>query len=87
MACVQVMYEQKLAHTRGLAASIASGLSKMNEAKLDVNRMKVHPCPAVFQSARVSLLRTQAAWALPRHPGAHRRCATSRHRGLHASQL
>ena len=37
------MYEQKLAHTRGLAASIASGLAKMNEAKLDVNRMKVRP--------------------------------------------
>ena len=40
-AALQVMYEQKLAHTRGLAASIASGLAKMNEAKLDVNRMKV----------------------------------------------
>lgn len=45
------MYEQKLAHTKGMAASISSGLSKMNEAKLDVNRMKVpplNPAPALL---------------------------------------
>lgn len=45
------MYEQKLKHTRGLAASIGAGLQKMNDAKTDVNRMKVRmmmdPKPAL----------------------------------------
>ena len=36
----KIMYESKLKHTRGLAASIAAGLQKMNDAKTDVNRMK-----------------------------------------------
>ena len=35
------LYEQKLAHTRGLASSISSGLAKMNDAKVDVSKMKV----------------------------------------------
>jgi dynein heavy chain len=39
------LYGRKLALTRELAASINSGLQKMNEAKVDVNRMKVR-CPA-----------------------------------------
>lgn len=38
------MYENKLKHTRGLASSIAAGLQKMNDAKVDVNRMKVRAC-------------------------------------------
>ena len=41
----KVMYETKLAHTRGLASSIAAGLQKMNDAKTDVNRMKVRAAP------------------------------------------
>lgn len=36
------LYNKKLAHTHELAAAINSGLNKMNEAKVDVNRMKVH---------------------------------------------
>ena len=34
------LYARKLSATRELAASINSGLAKMNEAKVDVNRMK-----------------------------------------------
>lgn len=34
------LYSRKLGATRELASSINSGLAKMNEAKVDVNRMK-----------------------------------------------
>ena len=34
------LYERKLAHVRGLAASIAAGLAKMKGAKVDVGRMQ-----------------------------------------------
>ena len=34
------LYGRKLAATRALAAAIKSGLAKMSEAKVDVNRMK-----------------------------------------------
>ena len=51
------LYEQKLAHTRGLASSISSGLAKMNDAKVDVSKMKVsshkhapHACMVIFQA-------------------------------------
>lgn len=35
------LYSEKLIETRELAGSIKSGLQKMNDAKEDVNRMKV----------------------------------------------
>ncbi len=38
----QTVYTKKLTQTRSMAAAINSGLQKMNDAKLDVNRMKVH---------------------------------------------
>lgn len=34
------LYDKKLAQTRTMAAAVNTGLQKMNEAKLDVNRMK-----------------------------------------------
>lgn len=34
------LYERKLTHVRGLAASIAAGLAKMKGAKVDVGRMQ-----------------------------------------------
>ena len=37
----QSVYTKKLSQTRAMAAAINSGLQKMNDAKLDVNRMKV----------------------------------------------
>lgn len=37
----QSLYSRKLTQTRAMAAAINSGLQKMNDAKLDVNRMKV----------------------------------------------
>lgn len=37
----QAVYAKKLTQTRAMAAAINSGLQKMNDAKLDVNRMKV----------------------------------------------
>ena len=37
----QTVYNKKLTQTRAMAAAINSGLQKMNDAKLDVNRMKV----------------------------------------------
>ena len=36
------LYSSKLAETRELAGAINNGLQKMNGAKIDVNRMKVH---------------------------------------------
>jgi len=36
----QSLYARKLAQTRTMAAAINSGLQKMSDAKLDVNRMK-----------------------------------------------
>ena len=49
IAGYKAMYETKLRHTRGLATSIGAGLQKMNDAKTDVNRMKVpHPLPWVL---------------------------------------
>lgn len=36
----QSVYTKKLTQTRAMAAAINSGLQKMNDAKLDVNRMK-----------------------------------------------
>ncbi len=39
------LYGRKLAATRELAAAINSGLAKMSEAKVDVNRMKARPAP------------------------------------------
>lgn len=35
------LYKSKLGTVRGLAASISTGLRKMDEAKVDVNNMKV----------------------------------------------
>jgi hypothetical protein len=35
------LYRRKLTYSRDLAASINSGLQKMNEAKADIGRMKV----------------------------------------------
>ena len=40
------LYQSTLAATRELANSINSGLQKMNEAKVDVNQMKVGCRPA-----------------------------------------
>ena len=37
----QGLYSRKLAQTRAMAAAINTGLQKMDDAKLDVNRMKV----------------------------------------------
>ncbi len=37
------LYSEKLAETRELASSINVGLQKMNDAKVDVKRMKVGP--------------------------------------------
>ena len=37
----QNLYTKKLNQTRTMASAINSGLQKMNDAKLDVNRMKV----------------------------------------------
>lgn len=37
----QAVYTKKLAEARAMAAAVNSGLQKMNDAKLDVNRMKV----------------------------------------------
>lgn len=36
------LYSTKLAETRELAGAINNGLQKMDGAKIDVNRMKVH---------------------------------------------
>lgn len=37
------LYSAKLGECRELAGAINNGLQKMNEAKVDVNRMKVGP--------------------------------------------
>ena len=42
------LYERKLAHVRGLAASIAAGLAKMKGAKVDVGRMQASLFPSVL---------------------------------------
>lgn len=47
LAGYRQLYEKKLAHVRGMAQSIAAGLAKMNEAKVDVNRMKVRAQPLI----------------------------------------
>lgn len=39
----QLLYNKKLTQTRAMAAAINSGLQKMSDAKLDVNRMKASP--------------------------------------------
>ena len=40
LSAFRELYARKLGATRELASSINSGLAKMNEAKVDVNRMK-----------------------------------------------
>lgn len=48
LAGYRQLYEKKLGRVRGMAQSIAGGLAKMNEAKVDVNRMKVKTAIAVM---------------------------------------
>ena len=54
------LYSEKLAETRELASSINVGLQKMNDAKVDVKRMKVvaRLCPLriICMSAWVALV-------------------------------
>lgn len=44
IAAFRDLYTRKLAHVRQLAGQIDAGLQKMDEAKIDVGRLKVRGC-------------------------------------------
>ena len=49
IAGYKALYDKKRSFVQQLATSINSGLAKMNEAKLDVGKMKVSFCTSTFQ--------------------------------------